>query len=311
MLLTFGLLIAGLTLLTAGAEFFVRGSSSLAARLGVRPLVIGLTVAAFGTSAPELFVSVKSALAGYPGITVGNVIGSNIANVALILGISALITPLSVHLKVIRRDTPFMLLISTIACVMLWNRDIARIEAVVLLLLFFCYLTATAVLSLRERTTEARSGQDLARYGKIPLLLLYIAGGLLALLYGANLAVDTGAEIARFFGVNETVIGISIVAVGTSLPELAASVMAALKKEADIAIGNIVGSNVFNIGLVLGTAGAICPFSVPDLRAIDIGIMLFLSALLFPFLRTGFTLNRIEGAILLLTYAAYMVFLWA
>lgn len=312
MIITIGILIAGILLLTAGAEFFIRGSSSLAARLGIHPLLIGLTVAAFGTSAPELFVSVKSALAGHAGIAVGNVIGSNIANIALILGSCALITPLSVHLTVIKRDTPFMVIISAICFAMLWNRHLSRFEALILLFLFFCYVIFTILISIREKNAAVSNKKDEpVKKSNIIFLLLLISGSLLALLYGANLMVNAGVGLARFFGVNETIIGISIIAVGTSLPELAASLVAAAKKEPDIAIGNIVGSNVFNIGLVLGSAGAICPFSVPDLKTIDISITLLLSFILIPFLKTGFTLSRIEGMILFLCYAAYIFFLWA
>jgi cation:H+ antiporter len=311
MLVTVGLLIAGVILLTVGAEFFVRGSSHLATRLGISPLVVGLTVVAFGTSSPELFVSVKSALSGYPGIAVGNVIGSNIANIALILGTSALITPLAAHLQVIRRDTPFMVAISATGFLLLWDKHLSRIEAIGLFALFLSYVVFTVWMSKREKAKETADME--AEYGKrqhIVVTLLLIVGGFGGLVYGSNLLVDAGVVLARFFGVSETIIGISIVAVGTSLPELAASLVAAAKKEADIAIGNVVGSNVFNVGLVLGSAGIISPFSVGELNPVDIGVMLFLSALLIPFLITGLRLNRAEGGILLGSYAVYIYYLW-
>ncbi len=303
------LLILGVIILSAGAEFFVRGSSHLAQRLGLSPLVVGLTVVAFGTSSPELFVSVKSAISGFPGLAVGNVIGSNIANVALILGTSALITPLSAHLQVIRRDTPFMIFLSVAGFFFLWNRELTRLEALILLGLFAAYVIFTVIMSRKEMAAQ----EDVEMPGKqrnLLVLLLFVAAGLGGLVYGSNLLVTSGVELARFFGVSETIIGISIVAVGTSLPELAASLVAAAKKETDIAIGNIVGSNVFNIGLVLGTAGAISPFHVAELKLFDIGIVLFLSLLLFPFLKTGLRINRWEGGILLGSYVVYMWTLW-
>jgi cation:H+ antiporter len=310
MLLTVIMLVVGIAFLTAGAEFFVRGSSLLAARIGISPLVIGLTVVSFGTSAPELFVSVKSAFDGFSGITLGNVIGSNIANVALILGVSALICPLKVQRQVVRRDTPFMILFSAITVGLLFNRVLSRPESIFLLVLFFAYVVFTVILAIKEKTQPDEEIVDDRKKYPLPLLLLFIVGGMTALVSGANQLVTSGVALARFFGVSDTIIGISVIAVGTSLPELAASAMAAYKKEADIAIGNIVGSNVFNIGLVLGTAGTISPLSVPDLKIMDLGLMLLFSVMLFPFIRTGFILSRIEGALFLAGYGIYIFFLW-
>ena len=308
--LTIILLIVGIALLTSGAEFFVRGSSLLASRMGISPLIIGLTVVSFGTSAPELLVSVKSALSGYSGITLGNVIGSNIANVALILGVSALICPLKVQLQVVRRDTPFMILISAITVVLLFNRSLSRVESLLLLLLFSIYVTFTVITAIKEKSAPTEDFSGTKKNYPFFVLLLFIIGGMIGLVFGANLLVSSGVTIARFLGVSETIIGISIIAVGTSLPELAASSMAAFKKEADIAIGNVVGSNVFNIGLVLGTAGTISPFSVPDLKLADLGLMLIFSIVLLPFIRTRFVLSRVEGGLFLAGYGTYIWFLW-
>lgn len=310
MFLTIIMFFVGIVLLTAGAEFFVRGSSLLAARIGISPLVIGLTVVSFGTSAPELFVSVKSALDGFSGITLGNVIGSNIANVALILGVSALICPLKVQRQVVRRDTPFMILISMIAVALLFDHALSRPESLILLLLFSVYVVFTVILAIKEKASPDEEIVDDRKKYPLPLLFVFIGGGMAALVFGANQLVTSGVALARFFGVSETIIGISVIAVGTSLPELAASAMAAYKKEADIAIGNIVGSNVFNIGLVLGTAGTISPLSVPDLKMMDLGLMLLFSMVLFPFIRTGFVLSRLEGGLFLAGYGAYIFFLW-
>lgn len=304
-------LIAGVVLLFFGADYFVRGSASLARKLGISSLVIGLTVVALGTSAPELLVSLKSAISGSPGLAVGNVVGSNILNIALVLGVCAMIVPLAVSLHVVKYDTPAMILISTVATFFLWDKGITRIEAIILLALFVSYLTTRGIMAYKESLEGKKVEIEEVEIEKnIVLIPLYITGGLIGLLFGANFLVDSGTSIAEFFGVPKTIIGITIVALGTSLPELAASIMAAVKKETDMAIGNVVGSNVFNIGLVLGTAGTVSPFQVPELKSIDIGIMIFLSAILFPFLKTGFILNRIEGVILFMVYVGYMVFLW-
>lgn len=304
-------LIAGVVLLFFGADYFVRGSASLARKLGISSLVIGLTVVALGTSAPELLVSLKSAISGSPGLAVGNVVGSNILNIALVLGVCAMIVPLAVSLHVVKYDTPAMILISTVATFFLWDQGITRIEAIILLALFVSYLTTRGIMAYKESLDGKKVEIEEVEIEKnIVLIPLYITGGLIGLLFGANFLVDSGTSIAEFFGVPKTIIGITIVALGTSLPELAASIMAAVKKETDMAIGNVVGSNVFNIGLVLGTAGTVSPFQVPELKSIDIGIMIFLSAILFPFLKTGFILNRIEGVILFMVYVGYMVFLW-
>jgi cation:H+ antiporter len=312
MLLTVCLFIAGIVLLTAGAEFFVRGSSLLARRMGVAPLVVGLTVVAFGTSAPELFVSVKSALMSVPGIAVGNVIGSNIANIALILAGSALIMPLTVHRQIVKRDMPFLIVFSAVLCLLLLDRSLSRWDSLLLLLLFGGYLFATVSFAKRESADRRGAAQAPKERGSgLPLIFLMIAFGLGGLLYGSQLMVDAGVTLARYCGVSDTIIGISIVAVGTSLPELAASLMAAFKKESDIAVGNVVGSCIFNIGMVLGCAGGLSPFAVPELKYVDLGVMFALSLVLLPFLKSGFTLNRIEGAILLLAYAGYMFYLWS
>ncbi len=304
-------LIAGIVLLFFGADYFVKGSASLARKMGISSLVIGLTVVALGTSAPELLVSIKSAFSGFPGIAVGNVVGSNVLNISLVLGICAMIVPLAVSLHVVKYDTPAMVFISSVATFFLWDKQITRFEAIGLLTLFVAYLTTRGIMAFKEsKEGKEVDVEEVETTHNVALILLFIGGGLTALLFGANFLVDSGSKLARMFGVSDTIIGITIIALGTSLPELATSIMAALKKEADMAIGNVVGSNVFNIGLVLGTAGVVSPFTVPELQIADIGVMIFLAALLLPFLKTGFILNRIEGGILFLIYIGYMIFLW-
>lgn len=311
MLLVILKLIAGIVLLFFGADYFVKGSASLARKMGVSSLVIGLTVVALGTSAPELLVSIKSAFEGVPGIAVGNVVGSNVLNISLVLGICAMIVPLAVSLHVVKYDTPAMVFITAVATFFLWDKEITRVEGIALIVLFISYLTTRGIMAYKE----SKEGKDIEVeeveiIQNVFLILLFIIGGLTALLFGANFLVDSGSKLARMFGVSDTIIGITIIALGTSLPELATSIMAATKKEADMAIGNVVGSNVFNIGLVLGTAGTVSPFVVNELKSIDIGIMLGLAIILLPFLRSKFTLGRIEGGILFIIYVGYMIFLW-
>ncbi|MBD3347314.1 MAG: calcium/sodium antiporter [Chitinivibrionales bacterium] len=309
MILLLLLFFAGLILLTAGAEAFVRGSASIAIKFGLSPLVVGFTIVAFGTSSPELFVSVKSALSGFPGITVGNVLGSNIANGALILGVGAVLTPLTVHRQIIKRDLPYMLFISALCFFLLFDRELSRVDSLVLFIVFIVYLAFTVVMARREK--NANSTPDSAAPGKKGIVLgLLIVGGIAGLVYGSHLMVDAAVRLARQLNISETIIGISVTAIGTSLPELAASIMAVIKKETDIAIGNVIGSNVFNLGLVLGSAGIISPFSVPELRYIDLACMVLFSLVLLPFLSTGFRLNRWEGATLLILYIGYISLLW-
>ncbi len=308
MFLTILFLLTGIIFLTGGAEFLVRGSSGLARKLGISPLVIGLTIVSFGTSSPELVVGVKSALSGYAGLAVGNVIGSNIANIALILGIASLINPLKVHLGAVKKDSPFLVIMSALGFIFLFNRNLLRIEAVILILFCILYMVFTGFMAMREKDSEYE-GNKACRTPWL-LLLIMMIGGLAALLIGANLIIKGGIELARFFGVSEEIIGISIVAVGTSLPELASSVVAAIRKESDIAIGNIIGACILNIGFVLGISGLLSPFSVPLLKIDDLLIMFLVGLLLFPFLKTNYKISRKEGIVFVMIYIVYIFFLW-
>ena len=306
------LVLAGLALLTIGGEGLVRGSSRLARRLGITPLVVGLTIVAFGTSSPELFVSVGAALSGRGDIAVGNVVGSNIGNIGCILAVCALIFPLRVSTQILRVDMPVALLAALVAAVVLSDGRLGTGEAVLLLAGLVAYTTLTVRAARREQTLSVReeyAASVPAPAGSIGVEIAFVAGGLLALMLGARLMVDGAVAIARAAGVSDAVIGLTIVAIGTSLPEFSASLVAAFRRQPDIAVGNIVGSNIFNILGILGAAGAVEPLRAYDLRAVDLGVMVSFTLLLLPFMKTGFRLQRWEGALLLAGYVAYIVHL--
>ena len=311
MLLNTIFLIVGVVLLYFGADGLVRGSASLARRLKLTPLVIGLTVVAFGTSMPELVVSVGAALSGSGAIAVGNVVGSNIANIALILGVSAMICPLAVHVRVLRIDIPLMVVATLIIIVLLLDGTIGRMEGFFLL----AGLVAYTVFSVRAARRETESAQhvyeDVIPLENRPVSLssFFVAGGLTLLVIGARLLVTGAVAIAESAGMSEAVIGLTIVAVGTSLPELATSVLAALKKEGDIAIGNIVGSNIFNLLGILGVASLSRPLTETGMSPVDLGLMLVLALALLPLARSGFRLNRWEGLFLTVVYVAFVAYL--
>jgi cation:H+ antiporter len=302
-------LVAGLLVLTAGAEFLVRGGAALALRLRIRPLVVGLTVVAFGTSAPELAVSIKAALAGQGDVAAGNVIGSNIFNIAAILGLSALILPLSVHAKLIRIDIPLMIGITVVAIALMWDKQLSRLEGVMLVIGLLVYIWATFRFTSRESAeVEDEASAELPKPGRSVLLeIVMIVGGLAALVIGADLFVRGAIALAEWFGLSEAVIGLTIVAAGTSLPELATSIVAAFRRHTDIAVGNVVGSNIFNLLAILGITGVIHPFSTQNILAVDSISMLLFAALLFPLAATGFYLKRWEGAVL---FGGYVVYIW-
>lgn len=311
MFVTWLMLLGGFVLLLAGAEFLVRGSSTLARRMGISPLIVGLTIVSFGTSAPELLVSLKSAFSGHAGIALGNVMGSNILNIALILGLCALIKPIHASRQVIKRATPVMIVFSVITALFLIDRAIARWEGLVLLMLFALYIGYAIYLATHESKAIRKECVATDTKSNVGLQISFILGGLAGLIYGANILVDNGVLLARSYGISETIIGITVIAVGTSLPELAASIVAALKNEMDLALGNIIGSNIFNFGLVLGSTGCVTAFAVPELQLFDIITMLIISIILLPFLRKGYKLSRFEGAIFLTLYGTYMVItLW-
>jgi len=306
------LVLAGLALLTVGGEGLVRGAARLARRLGVTPLVCGLTIVAFGTSSPELFVSVGAAFAGRGDIAVGNVVGSNIGNIGCILAVCAIIFPLRVSMQILRVDMPVALLAALIAAVVLSDGRLGRGEAALLLAGLAAYTALTVRAARREQTLAVReeyAASVPAPAGRVGVEIALVAGGLLALMLGARLMVEGATSIARAAGVSDAVIGLTIVAIGTSLPEFSASLVAAFRRQPDIAVGNIVGSNLFNTLGILGAAGAAEPLRAYDLRAFDLGVMVGFTLLLLPFMKTGFRLQRWEGALLLAGYIAYVVHL--
>lgn len=312
MTFTLLMLLLGLILLYFGAEGLVRGSSSLALRLGVSPLLVGLTVVAFGTSAPEMVVSVKAALLGQSDISVGNVVGSNICNIGLILGLSCMVVPIRVASQIVRIDTPIMIGVTGLAIWLLHDGHVTRVEGIVLVLLLVCYVAFSIQVARRQATDplaqEFSEEMKVSKKG-LALDILMVAGGLVMLVLGARWLVDAAIEIAKAAGLSEAVVGLTIVAVGTSLPELATSLVAAIKKEADIAVGNVVGSCIFNILGILGVSAVITPLSSSGITAVDLAVMAAFALVLWPFSRTGYQINRPEGLFLLAAYTSYIVWL--
>jgi cation:H+ antiporter len=314
--------ILGLAALVLGAELLVRGASKLALSVGISPLVIGLTVVAFGTSSPELAVSVQSAWSGQVDIALGNVVGSNIFNVLFILGSSALIVPLVVHQQLIRQEVPIMIGVSLLLWALAADGGIGRWEGMLLTALVIAY----SVLLVRQsrRETAAAQAQVDAEYGEafagVPkgwdthwgVQVLLILSGLALLVVGAQWLVEAAVAFANTLGVSELVVGLTIVAAGTSLPEVATSVMAALRGERDIAVGNVVGSNIFNILAVLGISASVAPADLrvaPAMLAFDIPVMLAVAVACLPVLFTGSQISRWEGALFLSLYVAYTLYL--
>ena len=300
--------ILGLVLLYYGAEFLVKGGSSIALKLKISPLVIGLTLVAYATSAPELVVSVDAALKGHGDISIGNIVGSNICNIALILGLCAIITPLRVNAKLLKLDVWLMIVsaLALLGCYAL-NNGVNRYEAAILL----CGCLTYTIWSIRSSRKENSEDVDVPKVQySIPVAIAMVAGGLAALIGGAKLFVYSAIVLAKWCGVSDAVIGLTVVAVGTSLPELATSAVAAFRKEQDIAIGNVIGSNIFNILCILGIAPLISPIQAPQIDWIDLGTMLFVTIALFPIMRTGWKINRAEGAFFLLIYIAYTAYLF-
>ncbi|MBL0921100.1 MAG: calcium/sodium antiporter [Phycisphaerales bacterium] len=323
------LLVGGMVLLVAGAESLVRGAGALALRLGLSPLVVGLTVVAFGTSAPELAVSVSAALRGTADLCVGNVVGSNIANIALILGISAMIMPIAVHGSVVKREAPVMLGVSALLPALallgaagsgtLSGGSIARWEGMLFVAIGVAYTAFLIFMSKRERPEVVAAyaagvvrEEPLEVSSRRPLMvdLLLIGGGIGLLALGSDWFVDGAVAVARALGVSDLVVGLTVVAVGTSLPELATSVVAALRKQPDMSVGNIVGSNIANLAFILGLTATVTPLSISrEVMVRDIPVMLAVSLLCIPLMHTGKRIARPEGLILFLIYIGYTAWL--
>jgi cation:H+ antiporter len=309
-------LILGLVALYFGAEWLVSGSSQLALRFGLSPLVVGLTVVAFGTSAPELFVSIGFNMRGFPDASVGNIVGSNICNIALILGISALIRPLEIKGQIIKREMPILIGASVALILMLRDGQLARWEGCVLALGILIYvftslrLAKTAgpeLISEFEREFGDQAGDASTGAAKSPIVFtLLILAGLVTLVLGSNLLQVGAVFIAKGFGVSEAIIGLTLLAFGTSLPELATSVVACSKNEGDIVAGNAVGSSIFNIFAVLGITAMIKGMKITAIEPVDLGVMLATAVLVVPMMVTRRKLARIEGFILVIAYLAYV-----
>ena len=324
MLLYIAICLLGFLLLYFGAEWLVKGSSSLARSLGVTPIVIGLTVVAFGTSAPELVVSLISSIKGKSMIAVGNVVGSNICNIALVLGLSALFNPIKSDPSVIKRDIPIMLAISLYLLVLSVNSTLGRIEGATLFAGIIAYTFINYYLAKKETREAAGGGEmtaaiesELEEIGYIASRskqILLVVVGIAGVVGGAQAVVESAVYIMTQLGVSEKFIGLTIVAFGTSLPELATSVVAAMRGEMDISIGNLVGSNVFNIMSVLGAASLVRPIPIPggffaSGLWIDYLVMLFTSFLPWLLMRKTYTVDRKGGAILLTCYVGYLTYL--
>jgi cation:H+ antiporter len=309
--------LVGLILLVYGAERFVYGAAGTANALGVSPLLIGLTILGFGTSAPEILVSATAALNGNPGLGYGNAIGSNIANIALVLGIAALITPLQVDSQILRREFPALLLVSIGTYLLVIDGHISQIDSIILLAGIFLIVGMLAIIATRRNKDDPideEFEEEIPHDLTVGRGMLWIAIGLTLLLVSSNVLVWGAVNIAQAIGISDLIIGLTIVAIGTSLPELATSVMSALKKEHELIIGNIIGSNMFNLLAVIGVAGIISPGDFPaDALDRDLPIMLALTVVLFIMaygLRGPGKINRIEGAILLAGFVAYQYILY-
>jgi cation:H+ antiporter len=313
-LLTWGMLGLGLVVLIGGAELLVRGASQLAAAVGISSLVIGLTVVSFGTSAPELAVSIQSSLAGQPDLAIGNVVGSNICNILLILGICATITPLVVARQLIRLDVPLMIGVSLLLFLLARDGQIGRWDGGLLFGGIIAYIVFTLSQSRREHALAAADADAPPAPQPTPLSLLLqvvlILAGLGLLILGANWLVTSAVTIARALGVSELVIGLTVIAIGTSLPEVATSTLASIRGERDLAVGNVVGSNLFNILTILGLTSLITPINVaPAAIRFDLPIMITVALACLPIFFTGMQIARWEGLLFLCYYLAYTLFL--
>jgi cation:H+ antiporter len=313
MILNLTFIALALLLLFAGAEGLVRGSASLALRAGLSRLMVGLTIVAFGTSSPELVVSLEAALSQQGDLSVGNVVGSNSFNIAFILGLTALICPIPVHKQILKIDAPIALGVALLLPLLLLNNTLGRAEGSLLFAGIIAYTWMNVVLARRQSKTGAEdqndpSGPGVSHHWSIDIA--FIVGGLGVLVLGSRLLVDHAVELAQAFDISEAVIGLTIVAAGTSMPELATSLVAAVRKQPDIAIGNVIGSNVFNILGILGLASIVSPLHAPMITALDYGTVIIFTVFLIPLLYTGRMLHRLEGGLLLALYCGYLFLLW-
>lgn len=323
MLLPIAAIIAGLILLVWSADRFVDGSAATARYFGMPSLLIGIIIVGFGTSAPEMVVSALAATAGNPGIALGNAYGSNITNIGLILGFTALISPIAVSSQVVRKELPILLAISAMAAWQIYDGELTRLDAIILLAVFALIMGTTIYQELKKKkhapqdapdAPDAQDDNDAQESSmSLPKAIMWLVLGLVLLIVSSRMLVWGAVEIAHALGISDLIIGLTIVAVGTSLPELASSIIAAIKNEHDIALGNIIGSNLFNTLAVVGIAGSIAPMEVSfEVLTRDITVMcaLTVALLIFALGKKGKArINRFEGALLLLSYIAYTVYL--
>ena len=325
MLVQFLILVLSLVVLVWSADKFVFGASSIARNYGISPMVIGLTIVAMGSSAPEMMVAATASLQGAPDTAIGNAIGSNITNIALVLGITALLAPLKVSSQTVKKELPLTLLVTILACLVLQNQYFSFWEGAFLLVLFFAYIFGLLYITLKRKKAAANETEedpyiaeaeaDVPEAVSKSMSFLWLAVGLILLPLSANFLVESASEIARAFGVSDLVIGLTIIAIGTSLPELAASIVSIIKKEDDLALGNIIGSNIFNILAVLSLAGVIAPGNIDGLAAtrdapIMLAITLLLMLLCFSRVKGAFRITRLKGAVLLACFIGYQILLF-
>ena len=316
MLLPIFAIIGGLLLLIWSADRFVDGAAATARHFGMPQLLIGIVIIGFGTSAPEMIVSALSALNGNPGIALGNAYGSNITNIGLILGLTALVLPLAVNSQVLKQELPVLIFVTALSAFLIMDGDVLRLDAWILLGIFFIYMGWTIFTGLRNRDDslvhDVKEELQEQEYMSLAKALMWVVIGLALLMGSSQLLVWGAVEIARYFGVSDLVVGLTIVAVGTSLPELASSIAAARKNEVDLAVGNIIGSSLFNTLAVVGLAGAIAPMQIEqEVFTRDMPVMSVLTVLLlvFGFGKKG-QINRVKGLILLLAYIGYNFYLF-
>jgi len=303
--------ISGLVVLLLGGDFLVRGSVSLARRLGVSTLLIGLTVVACGTSAPELVVSLNAALSGAPGLSIGNVVGSNVANILLVLGVPAIIAPIASSDAKVDHTNAFMIGASALFIALCWFGPLKAWQGGILLVLFFSFLAASYGRAMRDNREAAAVSGEVQEIHSVPgsmgATIAITLGGLVGLAAGSHLLVDGATGIARTFGLSEAVIGVTLIAVGTSLPELATSLMAALHRHGDVAVGNVIGSNLFNILGVMGLTALVVPVPVPaKFLSFDLWVMLATTLVLLPFIAARLQIGRMAGLVFALSYGVYI-----
>lgn len=298
------LLIVGFVLLVKGADFFVSGASSVAKALKVPSVIIGLTIVAMGTSAPETAVSITASLGGNNGISLGNIIGSNIFNLLMVIGISAVIIPFNSDKEILKRDMLWNIAITVLLLVLIFDGSLSRLDGIILLAGIAAYLTVVVRSALKNRVEDSSDEKV-----SVPKAVVYILGGLAAIVFGGDLVVDNASLIAKSLGMSDTLVGLTIVAIGTSLPELVTSIVAAKKGDSGLALGNAVGSCIFNILFILGIASTIAPMTADYEIIVDVCILIFVSIVTYLFARSKERVSRLEGLLCMLIYGTYSAYI--